>query len=116
LVTYVIFISFSVDSQRQADAIYFDISIAFDLGQHFLVLHKLSAFRLYFGYVKWLRSYISNWISQFPVSGIHSSPFEILSGVSQGSVLGLLLPSVFINDLCDAVAHHKYQYLRFITI
>jgi hypothetical protein len=59
LVTYVDFISPVVDSQRQADAIYFDLSDAFDLVSHSL-LHKLSASGLSGGYVNWFRSYLSN--------------------------------------------------------
>jgi hypothetical protein len=60
-------------------------------------------------YVNWLRSYLSNRELELRVSGIHSSPSEVLLGVSKGSGLGHLLFNVFINDLCDAAAHSKYQ-------
>jgi hypothetical protein len=109
LVTFVEFITPLVYSQGQADAIYFDLINAFDLVPHSLLLHKLSALGLSGGYVNWFRSYLSGQQSQVRVSGALSSPFEILSGVPQGSVLGPLLFYVFINDICDTVAHSKYQ-------
>jgi hypothetical protein len=107
VVTYVEFISPLVGSQRQADAIYFDLSNAFDLVSHSL-LHKLSASGLSGGYLNWFRSYLSNRKSQVRVSGFLSRPFKVLSGVPQVSVLGPLLFNVFNNDVCDAVAHFKY--------
>jgi hypothetical protein len=64
---------------------------------HIFLLFKHSAFGLSGGYVNWVHSYLSNWKSQVPLSGVFSSPFEVLSGVPRGSVLGPLLFSVFIN-------------------
>jgi hypothetical protein len=81
LVTYVDVISLLVGSLKHADAIYVDLSNAFDSVPHSLLLHKLSAFGLSGGYVNWFRSYLSNWKPQFRVSGVLSSPFEILSVV-----------------------------------
>jgi hypothetical protein len=67
---YVDFISPLVGSQRQADAIYFDLSNAFELVPHSLLLRKLSAFGLSSGCVSWFRSYLSNRNSQVRVSGV----------------------------------------------
>jgi hypothetical protein len=51
LVTCLEFITSLVTSQGQADAIYFDLSSAFDLVPHTLLLHKFSASGLLDDYV-----------------------------------------------------------------
>jgi hypothetical protein len=115
LVTYVDFIVPLVGSQRQAHDIYFDLSNWFYPVPHSLLLQKLSAFGLSGGYVNRFRSYLSNRKSQVHVSGIVSSPSEVLSGVPQESVMGLLLFNVFINDIFDAITYSKYLYLLMIS-
>jgi hypothetical protein len=73
-----------------------------------IIIHKLGAFGLSVGYVNRFRSYLTNRKSRIRVPGVLSSPFEVLSGVPQGSVLRLPLFSVFISDIGDAVVHSKY--------
>jgi hypothetical protein len=59
LVTKVDFIAPLVGSQRQADAIYFQPSNAFDL-LHTSLHHKLSDFSLSGGYINRFRRYLTN--------------------------------------------------------
>jgi sarcosine oxidase/L-pipecolate oxidase len=111
LVTYLDFITPLVSSQGKADAIYFDLRSAFDLVPHTLLLQKLSAFGLSGDYANWFCSYLTNRQYQVRVSGILSSPFVVLSGVPQGSVLGPLLFNIFMNDLCDVINYSRYIFL-----
>jgi hypothetical protein len=67
-VTYLEFITPLIASQGQADAIYLDLSSAFDLVPHTPPLQKLSAFGLSDGYVNWFCSYSTNRKSQVRVS------------------------------------------------
>jgi hypothetical protein len=107
-VTYLDFNTPLAGSQGHADTIYFDPNSAFHLVLHTLLLHKLSAFGLSGGYVNWSCSFLSNRQSQVRISGILPTPFVVLSGVPQGSVLEPLLFNISINDLCNVINYSKY--------
>jgi hypothetical protein len=94
-----------VGSQYQADAICSDLTNAFVVVPHTISLRKLNALGFSGGYINWFRSYLTNRQRHARVSGILSSPFQVLPGVSQGYVLGRMLLNAFIKDLCNAIKY-----------
>jgi hypothetical protein len=77
-----------VRGQRQADAVYFDLSHAFDLVPHNMLLRKLSSFGFSDAYDSWFHTYSTNRQSQVRISHTFSLHFQVTSGVPQGSLLG----------------------------
>ena len=80
--------------------IYIDLSKAFDTLIHSILLDKLSHYGVNgVAKKKLLQSYLSNRHQEVDFNGSTSDILEIKTGVPQGSVLGLFLFSVYINDL-----------------
>jgi hypothetical protein len=50
----------SVNTQDQTDSVYFDLSNAFDIVPHNLLLRKLTDSGLSSGYVNWFHNYLTN--------------------------------------------------------
>jgi hypothetical protein len=103
LATYLNFIIPSVSTQGQTVSVYFDLTKAFDIVPHNILLRKLSNFGLSSSYVDWFHSYFSNRQPFFRISGTLSFQYLVKCGVPQGSTLGPLLFNVSINDICDSI-------------
>jgi hypothetical protein len=92
--------------QLQTDAIYSDLSNAFDVPDT-ISLRKLNSLGFSGGYVNWLRSCLTDRQLRVRVLGILSSRFQVLPDVPQGYVLEPMLLNTFINDLRNVTEYSR---------
>lgn len=92
-------------------AVFFDLSKAFDRIDHQILLEKLAALNCSYTVLKWFRSYLTgrSQVVRDPESGGISTPAFINMGVPQGSVLGPILFTLYVSDLCGSLRHCEYN-------
>ena len=80
-----------------------DLQKAFDTIDHEILLQKLRAVRFSKGTLKWFRSYLSERIFLVNIESKLSDFGKTSCGVPKGSILGLLLFLIYVNDMPRAV-------------
>ena len=83
----------------------FDLSKAFDVINHNILLHKLNKCGIRGIAKDWFESYLSNRTQFVEIDDMKSSYQHVPCGVPQGSILGPLLYLIYVNDIwksCDS--------------
>ena len=97
-----------LDSGKQTDVIYIDMSKAFDKVDDTALLYKLEhRSSISRPLLRWFKSYLSNRRQQVTVLGYTSPVSLVTSGVPQGSILWPILFPLYVNDLPDPVQNSK---------
>ena len=93
----------ALDDDKEVRAIFCDISKAFDRVWHKGLLFKLQSVGISGSLLQWFTDYLYNRKQRVVIPGVSSNWSSVEAGVPKGSILGLLLFLLYINDIVENI-------------
>jgi hypothetical protein len=104
-------VTFGLDQGRMPLAIYLDLSKAFDTLNFEIVLKKLEHYGIQPTSLAWFESYLENRKQYVEINNVKSKITSVSLGVPQGSILGPLLFTIYVNDIQNS--SDFFQFIKY---
>lgn len=110
LLCFTSYIFETLSEHAQTDAIYTDLTAAFDKLNHRIAVAKLDRLGIHGSLLQWFQSYLTGRCLSVVIGDCQSCSFAATSGIPQGSHLGPLIFLIYFNDVNSVIEGPRLSY------